>query len=89
MASDSIDDEKPNFRPKKFVDANGKSLGTCYCFTKSWCGSSIYATSNNYTKNRNRVVFDKPGLFEVKQSLVEYSLHKKNYGNYSMLFDKI
>jgi hypothetical protein len=72
-----IDDEKPNPRPKKYSDANGKSLGTCYCLRSEWNGSSIYASWNDPNNNRNRKSLDRPGLFGIEQPLVAYSLHKQ------------
>ena len=77
MASNNIDDEKPNLRPTKFVDANGKSLGTCYCLNQSWGGASIQAAWNKPINRRRSLLFDKPGLFGIKQPFVAYSLHKQ------------
>ena len=72
-----IDDEKPNPRPKKYSDANGKSLGTCYCLRSEWNGSSIYASWNDPNNNCKRKSLDRPGLFGIEQPLVAYSLHKQ------------
>lgn len=72
-----IDDEKPNPRPKKYFDANGKSLGTCHCLRSEWNGSSMYASWNDSNNNREMKPLDRPGLFGIEQPLVAYSLHKQ------------
>ena len=86
MASNNIPEEKPNSRPRKHLDANGKSLSHNQHWKQREGGSLIYARWNNPVHNTRRTSFDQPGLFGLEQPYVPVSLNKQQRWK---LFDDI
>ncbi|CAF3068746.1 unnamed protein product [Rotaria sp. Silwood2] len=77
MASNSLDDEKPNLRPTKYNSASGKSLYLHYNPNQSSMKSYIHATWKNIDKDLNEFSYDEQDLFGIEQPNIEYSLNKQ------------
>ncbi|CAF1031505.1 unnamed protein product [Rotaria sordida] len=81
MASNSIDDEKPNLRPTKYNNASGKSLYLHHNPNQSSTKSYIHAIWKNIDEQLNESFYDKQDLFGIQQPHIEYSLNKQQRWN--------
>ncbi|CAF4531689.1 unnamed protein product, partial [Rotaria magnacalcarata] len=77
MASNSVDDEKPNLRPTKYNAATGKTLFLHHNPNQPSNKSYIIATWENRDQQQNEFANDKPDPFGIEQPNVEYSLNKR------------
>lgn len=77
MASSNIDDEKPNLRPTRYVDADGKSLTQRDRWVQPLGEALIYARWNDVSNNTKNASFDRPGLYGIEEPFVPRSLNKQ------------
>ena len=77
MASSNMDDEKPNLRPTRYVDANGKSLTQRDYWVQPLGESLIYARWNDVSNNTKNASFDRPGIYGIDEPFVPRSLNKQ------------
>ncbi|CAF0849395.1 unnamed protein product [Rotaria sp. Silwood1] len=74
MASNDNNDEKPNLRPTKRIDAGGKSVFLHHNPNQPSNKSYIHAIWKNTNENSS----DKQDPFDIQQPNIEYSLNKKH-----------
>ncbi|CAM4897906.1 unnamed protein product [Rotaria socialis] len=77
MASNSVDDEKPNLRPTKYSAATGKTLFLHHNPNQPSNKSYIIATWEDRDQQQDELANHKPDPFGIEQPNVEYSLNKR------------
>jgi hypothetical protein len=77
MASNYINDEKPNLRPTKRIAASGKSLYLHHNPNQLSNKSYIHATWNDTNEEKSEFPSDKKDPFGIQQPNVAYSLNKQ------------
>lgn len=78
MASNSIDDEKPNLRPTKYNAANGKTLFLHHNPNQPSNNAYIHATWENVDQQQEQSVHNNQDPFGIQQPHVPYSLNKQH-----------